>query len=160
MDKKEFNRIVKDVFTQYVYQKRRERYYLFFDEITISCQLYTWNGVRSFNYWVSVNAAYDDSIPFEQRYGSYLAIKMEHSPSAEGYHKAEIAYEKYDEAECRRILNGLLHSYFDPFLQDATQYVKDHYEELHIKSDGVKQLGIEDHRLRFIPPLITDSPLA
>lgn len=46
MDKKEFNRVVKEVFTQYGFKKKCERYFLIFDDIMISCQLYTWNGVR------------------------------------------------------------------------------------------------------------------
>lgn len=145
MDKKEFNRVVKEVFTQYGFKKKCERYFLIFDDIMISCQLYTWNGVRSFNYWVSVNAAYDNSVPLEKRVGSYVATKMEHTPSAVGYHKAEIVYEEYDEAECRRILNYLLHTYFDPYKQDATQYVRENYEKLTIRPEGLEALGIEKH---------------
>ena len=143
MDKKEFNRVVKEVFTQYGFKKKRDRYFLIFEDITISCQLYTWNEVRSFNYWVSVNAAYDDTVPLEKRYGSYVATKMEHTPSAVGYHKAEIVYEEYDDAECRRILDYLLHTYFDPYKENATQYVKDNYQRLTIKPDGLKVLGIK-----------------
>ena len=143
MDKKEFNRVVKEVFTQYGFKKECERYFLIFDDIMISCQLYTWNGVRSFNYWVSVNASYDNSVPLEKRVGSYVATKMEHTPSAVGYHKAEIVYEEYDEAECRRILNYLLHTYFDPYKQDATQYVRENYEMLTIRPEGLEALGIE-----------------
>jgi hypothetical protein len=145
MDKKEFNKIVKEMFTQYGFQKKRERYFLLFDDVMISCQLYTWNGVRSFNYWVSVNAVYDDSVPLEKRYGSYIATKMEHSPCAVGYHKAEIVYEEYDEAECRRIINYLLHTYFDPYKQNATEYVKGNYKKLTIKPEGLSCLGIEAH---------------
>lgn len=67
---------------------------------------------------------------------------MEHAPSTVGYHKAEILYEEYDEAECRRILDYLLHTYFDPYKQDATQYVKDNYQKLTLQPAAVKQLGI------------------
>lgn len=143
MDKKEFNRIVKEVFTQYGFKKKRERYFLIFDDIMISCQLYTWNEVRSFNYWVSVNALYDETVPLEKRGDTFICIKMEHSPTAVGYHKAEIVYEEYDEAECRRILDYLLHTYFDPYKENATQYVKDNYERLTIRPEGLKALGIE-----------------
>ena len=44
---------------------------------------------------------------------------MKHRPEAEGYQKSEIVYEDYDEQECRRILDYLLHTYFDPYKQDA-----------------------------------------
>lgn len=157
MDKKEFNRIVKEVFTQYGFKKKRDRYMLLFDEVMISCQLYTWNGVRSFNYWVSINAVYDDSVPLEKRGDSYVCIKMDHSPEAVGYHKAEIVYEEYDEEECRRILNYLLHTYFDPYKQDATQYVKDNHEWLTIRPEGLKCLGIEPPPVRRRHPLRPDS---
>ena len=155
MEKKEFNRIVKEEFTQYGFKKKRDRYYLLFDDVMISCQLYTWNGVRSFNYWISINAVYDDSVPLDKRVGSYVCVKMEHSPEAVGYHKAEIVYEEYDEEECRRIIRYLLHTYFDPYKQDATQYVKDNYDWLTIRPEGLKCLGIEVPKGKPSPPSTT-----
>lgn len=143
MDKTEFNRIVKDVFTQYGFIKKRDKYFLIFDDVMIGCQLLSWNAVRSFNYWVSVNALYDDAVPLEKRGDTFICIKMEHAPSAVGYHKAEILYEEYDESECRKILNYLLHTYFDPYKQDATQYVKDNYQQLTLQPEAIKQLGIQ-----------------
>jgi hypothetical protein len=144
MDKKEFTRITKEVFLAYGFVKKRDTFLLILDEITIACKLYTWNSVRSFNYWISVNGLYDDSVPYEKRYGTYLAIKMEHTPSAEGYHKSEIKYEDYTETQCREILNSMLHIYFDPYKQDALQHVKNILPYLHLKPDGMAYLGIND----------------
>ena len=144
MDKKEFNRIAKEEFAQYGFIKKREKYFLILDEITIGCQLLTWNTVRSFNYWLSVNSLYDGSIPLEKRYDTYVGIKMEHSPEAVGYHKSEIVYEDYDEHECRRILNYLLHTYFDPYKQDAIQFIKDNHRQLTLKPRAMEYLGLQD----------------
>ena len=110
MDKQEFNRITKEVFVAYGFIKKRETFLLMFDEITISCRLYTWNMVRSFNYWISVNGLYDDSTPYEKRYDTYIAVKMEHSPLADGYHCSEIKYEDYTEEQYRNLLTEMLHT--------------------------------------------------
>ena len=144
MDKKEFNQIVKDVFIQYGFIKKREKYFLILDEVTIGCQLMSWNMVRSFNYWVSITALCDETTPLEKRGDTYICIKMEHTPTAVGYHQSEIVYEEYDETECRRILNYLLHTYFDPYKQDAIQFIKDNHRQLTLMPRAMEHLGIQD----------------
>lgn len=143
MDKKEFNHITKEVFTQYGFIKKRDKYFLILEEVTIGCQLMSWNMVRSFNYWISFNSLYDESIPLEKRYDNYVCIKMEHAPSAVGYHKAEIVYEDYDEQECRRILDYLLHTYFDPYKQHAIQFIKDNHQQLTLRPNAKEYLNIQ-----------------
>ena len=142
MDKKDFDRITQEIFLENGFIKKRDIFLLILEEITISCRLYTWNGVRSFNYWISINKLYDDSIPYEKRYGTYLAIKMEHDSSAEGYHRSEIQYEEYTENQYREILNHMIHIYFDPYKQDALQSIKDNFDRLHLKEDGIAYLGM------------------
>lgn len=143
MDKKEFNHIAKEVFTQYGFIKKRDKYFLILDEVTIGCQLMSWNTVRSFNYWISFNSLYDASIPLEKRYDNYVCIKMEHRPEAEGYQKAEIVYEDYDEQECRRILDYLLHAYFDPYKLNAIQFIKDNHQRLTLRPSAKEYLNIQ-----------------
>jgi len=143
MDKKAFDSITKETFLAYGFIKKRDTFVLILDEITISCKLYSWNSVKSFNYWISVNGLYDDSVPYEKRYGTYLAIKMEHSPSAEGYHKSEIKYEDYSEMEYRDILNSMINVYFNPYKQDALAYVKNNYKMLTLRPEGITYLGID-----------------
>jgi hypothetical protein len=87
---------------------------------------------------------YDDSVPYEKRYGTYLAIKMEHSPYAEGYHKSEIKYEEYTEMEYSELLNNMLNVYFNPYKEDALKYVKSNYKILHLKPDSMAYLGIDN----------------
>jgi hypothetical protein len=147
MDKKDFNRITKEVFVAYGFIKKRETFLLIFDEITISCRLYTWNLVRSFNYWISVNGLYDDSTPYEKRYDTYIAVKMEHSPLADGYHRSEIKYEDYAEEQYRNLLTEMLHTYFDPYKQNSMQYIKDNYKKLHLKPEGIAFLKLENSTL-------------
>ena len=143
MDKKSFDRITKEVFLSHGFIKRRDTYILVLEKISISCKLYSWNMIRSFNYWISINGLYDDSVPYEKRHGTYLAIKMEHTPSAEGYHKSEIKYEDYSEIEYREILDGLLNNYFNPYKKDALKYIKQNYRILHLKPEGMDYLGID-----------------
>ncbi len=142
MEKKDFNKITKEIFVANGFVKKRDTFLLILDEITISCRLYKWNNIQSFNYWISVNGLYDDSIPYEKRYGTYIAIKMEHSPFAEGYHKSEIKYEEYSEDQYREMLTNMIHCYFDPYKHDALQYVKDNYQKLYLKPEGIAYLGI------------------
>lgn len=147
MDKKDFDTITKEIFQAHGFIKKRDTYLLVLDEITISCKLYSWNLVRSFNYWISVNGLYDDSVPYEKRYGTYLAVKMEHSPSSEGYHKSEIKYESYTESQYRELLDNMLNIYFNPYKTDALQYVKNNYEKLYLKPEGIAYLGIKNTNL-------------
>ena len=143
MDKKTFDKITKEIFLAYGFIKKNRTFLLILDEITISCRLYTWNMITSFNYWISVNRAYDDSIPYDQRYGSIVATKIEHSPSAQGYKKSEIKYEEYTEEQYREMLTRMLHSCFDPYKEDAIQCVRDNHEMLTIKPEELAVLGIE-----------------
>lgn len=144
MDKKVFDKITKDIFVSYGFVKKRDTFLLILDEITISCRLYTWNSITSFNYWISVNGLYDETVPYEKRYGTFIAIKMEHSPLADGYHKSEIKYEEYTDEQYRNLLTSMLHTYFDPYKQDAVQYVKDNYQKLYLKPEGIVFLGINN----------------
>lgn len=143
MDKKTFDRITKEVFLAYGFIKKRDTFVLILDEITIACRLYSWNLIRSFNYWISINGLYDDSVPYEKRYGTYVAVKMMHSPSAEGYHQSEIQYESYTEMEYREMLNNMLNIYFNPYKQDALTYVKNNYKTLHLKPEGIAYLRLD-----------------
>lgn len=142
MDKKKFNDITKEIFKSYGFIKKREIYLLILDDITIECRLLSSLGLKSFYYAISINALYDNSITYEKRNGVYIYTKMEHTPSAEGYHKSEIKYEDYTEDQYRELLTNMLHNYFDPYKQDALKYVKDNYKLLTLKPDGIAFLGI------------------
>ena len=148
MDRKSFDRITKEVFLAYGFMKKRDTFVMILDEITISCKLYSWNSIRSFNYWISVNGLHDDSEPCEKRYDTYLAIKMEHSPYAEGYHKSEIKYEEYTEMEYSEILNSMLNVYFNPYKEDALKYIKSNYTILHLTPESMAYLGIDNFNLK------------
>ena len=80
--------------------------------------------VKSFSYYFSINELYDETFPFEQRGDTLVEIKMEHDPSAQGYHKHEIIFEQYTENEYRELLVNLLHSYFDVYKENAIKFLK------------------------------------
>ena len=50
---------------------------------------------------------------------------MEHTPELRGYHAHEILYEEYDEMKYKELLTTMLHRYFDPYKNNALQYLKD-----------------------------------
>ena len=108
MDKKQFNKITKEIFLEYDFVKQKDNYILYLDEITIIVKFRSWRGVKSFNYWFFLNDLYDDSVKL-------IEIKMEHNTELRGYHRHEILFEEWTEEEYRELLNKMLHSYFDPY---------------------------------------------
>ena len=144
MDKKTFDNITKEIFKAYGFVKRRDRYFLVLNDVTIECRLLSTWGIKSFNYAVSINALYDDSIPYEKRHGVYVYKRMEHSPQEAGYHSSEIKYEEYSESQYRSMLINMLHNYFDPYKQDALKHIRENYVKLTLKPDGIAFLGIKE----------------
>lgn len=142
MDKKEFNKITKEVFLNYGFIKYKNKYLLVLDDITIVVALCSWRGVKSFNYYFYINDLYDDSIPFQFNRGMFIEIKMEHDPLAKGYHKHEILYEEYEEEGYRNLLTNMLHSYFDPYKKDALKFIKDNESKLILTKETKKHFNI------------------
>ena len=95
MDKKSFNKITKEVFLEYGFTKKNQKYFLILQDVSLVVYFASWRGVKSFNYYFSINELYDSSIPVEQRSDTLVEIKMEHNQSAKGYHKHEILFEQY-----------------------------------------------------------------
>lgn len=146
MDKKAFNRITKQIFLEYGFTKDKEQYVLTLPEITIFVKFRSWRGIKSFNYWFYLNELYDEQTPLEELSDSRVEIKMEHSPSLEGYHNHEILFEEYTEYEYRSLLNKLLHSYFDPYKENALQYLKDNYRHLYLSEKARIFLDLIDYK--------------
>ena len=71
-----------------------------------------------------------------------VAVKMEHTPAAQGYHKSENKYEDYSEEEYRRMLTYMLHTYFDPYKTDAIGYIKEFHVYLALRDETKEALGI------------------
>lgn len=120
-----FNKITKEIFTQYGFSKQGNKYILVLDDVTLVVKFCSWRGVKSFNYYFSINKLHDSSIPLDKRFDTLFEYKMEHNPAAQGYHKHEILIEEYDEKEYSNLLTNMLHLYFDPYKKDALQFLKD-----------------------------------
>ena len=90
MDRKAFNKITKEVFLEYGFVKKNQKYFLILQDVSLVVYFASWRGVKSFNYYFSINELYDETFPFEQRGDTLVEIKMEHDPSAQEYHKHEI----------------------------------------------------------------------
>ena len=143
MEKKQFNKITKEVFLEHGCVKQKDRYILYLDEITIIVKFRSWRGVKSFNYWFFLNDLYDDSVEFEKRCDTKIEHKMKHSPELRGYHRHEILVEEWTEEEYRELLNNMLHSYFDPYKENAIQFLKDNERILLLAEKARIYLGFE-----------------
>ena len=124
MEKKVFNQVTKDLFLTYGFYKKNNKYVLPLKDVTIVVLFRSCRGIKSFNYYFYINELYDDSTPFEHRYDLLIEITMKHTPSLRGYHAHEILYEQYDEKEYRQLLSDMLHSYFDPYKNNALEFLK------------------------------------
>lgn len=146
MDKKQFNKITKEIFLEYGFVKQKDNYILYLDEITIIVKFRSWRGVKSFNYWFFLNDLYDDSVRFEEKYDTMFEIKMEHNTELRGYHRHEILLEEWSEEEYRELLNKMLHSYFDPYKENALQFLKDNEYRMALSEKARIYLGFEPYK--------------
>lgn len=124
MDKKIFNKITKEVCLDYGFYKKGKYFLMQLEDMSIEMHLSSSLGVKSFNFTIAINELHDSSVPLEKRFDVIIEIKMEHTPSAQGYHKHEILYEEYTEEYFRKLLTNMLRIYFDGFKKDGIKYVK------------------------------------
>ncbi len=139
MDKKTFNKLTKQIFTEYGFVKQKEKYMLFLDDVTIVVVFRSWRGVKSFNYFYYINAI---TSFLEEKSDSIIEIKMNHNLSLDGYHKHEILFEKYTESEYKELLSNMLHKYFDPYKANAIQFLKDNGKSMGMTEKAQKHLGL------------------
>ena len=139
MEKSVFDKITKEVLVDYGFKKDRYSYLLLLEDVTIVLNLRSWNSIRSFEYYLSINKLYDSSTPLKKRADVIVETKMEHSTDKKGYHRHEIVYEEYSETEYRELLSFLIHKYFDPFKNNAIQFLKEDYEHRLILRENAKK---------------------
>ena len=142
MDKKIFNKITKDVFMKYGFLKEKSYYILKLEDVTLVVKFCSWRGVKSFDYYFYINELYDDSIPFEQKGDTLFITQMEHSLDKEGYHRHEILYENYSEEEYTHLLDNMLHRYFDPFKDNALQFLKENGYRMCLSKKAIQFIGL------------------
>ena len=142
MDKNLFHKITKEIFLEYGFTNKNGKFILVLKDVSIVVFFSSWRGVKSFSYYFSINELYDETFPFEQRGDTLVEIKMEHDPSAQGYHKHEIIFEQYTENEYRELLVNLLHSYFDVYKENAIKFLKDNAYCMALTLKAKKYLGL------------------
>jgi len=124
MDKKTFNKITKEVCLEYGFYKKGKYFLMQLEDMSIEMHLSSSLGIKSFDFTIAINELHDISEPLEKRFDVYIEIKMEHTPSVQGYHKHEILFEEYTEEQFREMLTYMLHTYFDGFKKDGLKYIK------------------------------------
>lgn len=142
MEKKAFNQLTKKIFLEYGFKKNGNKYMLLLNDICIVVRFSSCRGIKYFNYNFSINALYDDSIPYDKRYDSVLEIIMEHTPSLPGYDAHEILLEKFSENEYGDLLHNMLHRYFDPYKKNALQFLKDNDYRMCLSKKARIYLGL------------------
>ena len=142
MDKKLFNKVTKKIFLEYGFIKKNKKFILQLQDVSVVVYFASWRGVKSFNYYFSINELYDSSIPVEQRSDTLVEIKMEHNQSAKGYHKHEILFEQYTEEEYTNLLSNMLHSYFDAYKENAIRFLKDNAYSMCLTQKVKMYLGL------------------
>ncbi len=142
MEKSIFNKATKEVFLEYGFKKVKNKYVLTLEDVTIIVTFRSARGIRSFDYYFYINDLYDDTIPFEKRYDVAVENQMEHSPLLPGYHAHEILYEEYEETQYKEMLKNMLHSYFDPYKENALQYLKDNDYHMWLTKKAREYLGL------------------
>ena len=144
MDQKTFKRVSKEIFLEYGFELLGKTYVLVLEDITLAVNYRTCRGIRSFDYYYFINALHDETEPFERKYDSAAEIHMEHDPSRKGYHSYHLAFEEYAEGDYRQLLTSMLHAYFDPYKENALQYLKENALRFGLREQGQKYLGVYD----------------
>ena len=144
MEKRIFNKLTKEIFLEYGFIKDKNKYILNLEEVTIVVKFRSWRGVKSFDYYFYINDLYDDLVPFEKRYDSLFEEHMEHTPELRGYHAHEILFEEYDEIKYRELLSTMLHRYFDPYKNNALQYLRDNAHCMSLTKKARQYLGLSE----------------
>lgn len=145
MDKKTFTKITKEVFLEYGFIKEKNEYILLLKDVTIVVKFSSWRGVKYFNYYFFINALYDSNIELKNKFDTLVEIKMEHDPSAQGYHKHEILFEQYTEDAYRKLLVNMLHTYFDAYKENALKFLKENDYCMSLTKKAREYLGLTDN---------------
>lgn len=143
MKKEIFNKITKEVFLKYGFKKVNNKFLLLLDNISIVVRFSSWRGIKYFNYNFAIYDLYDSSIPYDKRFDSVFEIKMEHTPTLRGYHAHEILFEEYDETTYKELLTNMLHRYFDPYKNNALQFLKDNHYCMCLTKKARDFLGLD-----------------
>ena len=142
MDKKTFNRITKEIFSQYGFSKQKNLYVLFLEDITIKVQFCSWRGVKYFCYGFFINKLYDSDIELIKTFDNIFEIKMEHDLCAKGYHRHEILFEEYEENDYAELLMKMLHFYFDVYKENSLLFLKNNANDVYLSQKAKGYSGI------------------
>lgn len=133
MDKKEFKKVTKEVYEQYGFVKKGNLFYLDLDEVLLCSGVFSRNGGRHLSYNFSIKAIhssdeYQHNDMFEG-FDSY-EIKMRYQESPNRWEGYNISYEEINAEEYRENLLKMLPRFFDPYKENALNYIVRTYTEI------------------------------
>ena len=133
MDKKEFKKVTKEVYEQYGFVKKGNLFYLDLDEVLLSSKIFSIYGTYHLSYNFSIKAAhseeeYQHNDMFEG-FDSY-EIKMRYQENPNKYKGYDIPNEEISAEEYRENLLKMLPRFFDPYKENALNYIVRTYTEI------------------------------
>ena len=126
MDKKEFKKITKEVYEQYGFVKKGNLFYLDLDEVLLCSGVFSRNGGRHLSYNFSIKAIHSsDEYQYNDMFEGFdsYEIKMRYQESPNRWGGYNILYEEISAEEYRENLLKMLPRFFDPYKQNALDYV-------------------------------------
>ena len=130
MERKIFNKITREIFLNYGFEKENKYYVLELKEITLFVWVNSWRKEKSFMYYVSINELHNKTEELEERIDIWNAIALKHNATPSGRLQQELRIAEWTEQEYIEILKGMLREYFDPYKERGLNHLKDIGEEL------------------------------
>ncbi len=125
MEMKLFNKITKEIFTNFGFSKDKKYYILKLKDITLFLWLDSWHGLKSFHYSLSVNALHYADELIEKKQDLAFSVPLDHNANPKGTHQHKLCIEEWTEIQYREILRKLLFEYFEPYKEKGLQYLKE-----------------------------------
>lgn len=132
MDVKQFKFLTKQIYENYGFTKKGKYFYLDLNDVIICSGVLNTYNYSFFAYNISLKAIHSAQEYKNNMFDGYdcHAIDMYYTPNASGYLKKAVNYEKYSTEEYCKRLSELLKKYFDPFKEDALEYIKICYKKI------------------------------
>ncbi|MBR2376752.1 MAG: hypothetical protein IKA85_03125 [Clostridia bacterium] len=125
MEIKNFNKITKQIFVGYGFNKIDKHYVLELKDIILFVRLDSWHGIKSFRYWLSIKELHKENEPLENKSDICFEEILIHNEKVKGPNQYKIDYNEMGELEYKVFLKNLLCKYFNPYKEKGLLYLKE-----------------------------------
>ena len=120
-----FNKITKEIFTNFGFRKDKKYYILKLKDITFFIWLDSWRGLKSFMYYLSINSLHNEDEPFEEKIDVWHSKTLDHNVNPKGSQQHKLCIEEWTETQYKEILKNVLIEYFEPYKEKGLQHLKE-----------------------------------